>query len=48
MRLILHPDARARIEMLVESDDASEPPVKLPPPASHTPVLESDADKLAP
>lgn len=48
MRLILHPDARARIEMLVESDDASEPPVKLPPPACHTSVLEGDADESSP
>ena len=48
MPLILHPDARARIEMLVESDNASEPPVKQTPPAAHSVVLEGDADKRTP
>ena len=36
------------VEMLVESDDASEPPVKQPPPACHTSVLEGDADESSP
>ena len=47
MPLILHPDARARIEMLVEPNLAMEPPHQQTPAAAESVPLENDTDQRA-
>lgn len=47
MPLILHPDARARIEMLVEPNLAMNPPHQQTPAAAEDVPLENDTDQRA-
>lgn len=47
MPLILHPDARARIEMLVEPNLAMAPPHQQAPAAAEDVPLENDTEQRA-
>jgi hypothetical protein len=47
MPLILHPDARARIEMLVEPNLSMEPPHQQASAAAESVSLENETDQRA-